>query len=323
MSELTQELTQDTFTFGKYNGLTVQHVLKDRSYCSWVIQQDWFQENYPYLFGVISEYDPKPYFHKGNPHREVDTTTFLRDYPYFNLVGVDDVKLPLTPAEKKCYSFYLGLINNLRVQVYLRLENEEENPWDIKAPTGWLKKFEKDEGIPRDDFKKFLESYELPNIPYIVERIKKEGGIEYKGAKSFLIARERSREQEAWWGEILRKIHGDDIATQFKYVKCIFDFICIPRETLFECKLGLKDFSEEQYIKYRVALDKYRIIYLIGKNAIIDTRERVIYTTDPCMYNTYILNIPNLTVTHYLDDMLHLYTVTEINDIEETLRTLD
>ena len=37
------------------------------------------------------------------------------------------------------------------------------------------------------------------------------------------------------------------IGTQFKYQKCIFDFICIPKITIYECKLGLKDFNEEQF----------------------------------------------------------------------------
>ncbi|MBZ5782277.1 hypothetical protein, partial [Klebsiella aerogenes] len=73
------------------------------------------------------------------------------------------------------------------------------NPFDIKAPSSWLKDFEKKTELNRDVFKEFLASYSLPNIPYIIEDIKKVGGIEYKGAKSFIIAKNNSLKQEEFW----------------------------------------------------------------------------------------------------------------------------
>ena len=113
-------------------------------------------------------------------------------------------------------------INELRDKIYQRLENEEANPWNIKAPVKWLQNFETLYDIPRQEFKEFLSAHELPNIPYIIERIKKEGGIEYKGAQSFLIAKSRSMEQEKWWEQILKERYGENLGTQFKYQNCIF-----------------------------------------------------------------------------------------------------
>ena len=43
-----------------------------------------------------------------------------------------------------------------------------------------------------------------------LERVKKEGGIEYKGARSFIIAKDRSLKQEGWWEEILKSKYGEE-----------------------------------------------------------------------------------------------------------------
>ena len=66
----------------------------------------------------------------------------------------------------------------------------------------------------------------------VKEDIKKEGGIEYKGAKSFLIAKKNSQNQENFWEQILKEKYGEDIGTQFKYENCIFDFINILKKRL-------------------------------------------------------------------------------------------
>ena len=55
-------LTSDSITFGKYKGFTLGHVLKDRGYCSWLLEQDWFQNGYEYLYNRIKEYKPLVYF---------------------------------------------------------------------------------------------------------------------------------------------------------------------------------------------------------------------------------------------------------------------
>lgn len=305
-------LTTESITFGKYKGSTLGHMLKDRSYCKWLLEQDWFQNGYEYLFNRVKEYNPIIYFVK---KEDTQINDFLSDYTYFNMYSVDEVTLPLTEPEKICYQFYLDIIQDLQDRIYQRLENEEENPWDIKAPTKWLQKFEEKYGIPRQEFKDFLGAHDLPNIPYIIERIKKEGGIEYKGAQSFLIAKSRSEEQEKWWENVLKERYGEDLGTQFKYENCIFDFINIQTNTIFECKLGLKDFCEEQHLKYKLVLRKYRIIYLISKDCVINIEKGEIYTTNRKKYVKYIGLIPTIKNPSYLDQIIQDFVIVEIQDI--------
>jgi hypothetical protein len=56
------ELNINTITFGKYKNKDIEDILKDRKYCKWLLEQDWFIKNYEYLFNRINEYDPKKYF---------------------------------------------------------------------------------------------------------------------------------------------------------------------------------------------------------------------------------------------------------------------
>ena len=156
----------------------------------------------------------------------------------------------------------------------------------VEVVVKWLQRFEKDNSLNRSVFKEFINSFELPNIPYLIERIKKEGGIEYKGAQSFNIAKKRSLEQEAYWEKILKEKYGEDLGTQFKYEKCIFDFLNISTNTIFECKLSLKDFNTDQHNKYLLTLGKYRIIYLIGYDCVINIKQKVILTSDVDKYMT-------------------------------------
>ena len=311
-------LTTELITFGKYKGFTLGHILKDRSYCNWLIEEEWFRNGYEYLYNRIKEYDPKLFFFK---KITTDPNNFLQSYHYFNLYSAEEVQLPLNQSEKISYEFYLQMIDRIKCKIFLNLENDVDNPYDIKAPTHWLKEFEQEQGIPRDEFKTFLASYELDNIPYIIERIKKEGGIEYKGAKSFIIAKKRSEEQEKWWEEILKLKYGENLGTQFKFQNCIFDFINISTDTIFECKLALKDFNKEQHNKYKLTLKKYRIIYLIANNAVIDMERENIYTTDPDYYNSYITNIHTLKKPTYLDLLIQNFSVIQIDDISTLFGT--
>ena len=305
-------LTNESITFGKYKGTTLGHILKDRDYCGWLLEQAWFQNGYEYLYNRIKEYKPRTYFVKDCDNENDD---FLSNYQYFNLNNLEEIELPLTEGEKCCYRFYLNMISLLREKIYERMENDDENIFDIKAPTKWLQTFEKEYGIPRKELKDFLAAYDLPNIPYIIERIKKEGGIEYKGAQSFLIAKSRSDEQEKWWEEILKSKYGEDLGTQFKFENCIFDFINISTNTIFECKLGLKDFNAEQHVKYKLTLNKYRIIYLIGKDGVIDMEKEQIYTTNKDYYNLYLDEILVMKEPSYLDMLIKDFKVVEIEEI--------
>ena len=305
-------LYQDSITFGKYKGYTLSNVLRDRNYCKWLSEQDWFQNNYEYLYNRIKEYNPKKYFIKENNNENED---FLTNYTYFNLTPIENIEIELSNTDKICYEFYLEMINKIRNDIYNRLENEEKNPYNIKAPSGWLKYFEKNYGIPRTDFKEFIDAYELPNIPYVIERIKKQGGLSYKGAESFNIAKSLSQKQEQWWEKVLKEKYGEDIGTQFKYKNCIFDFINIATQTIYECKLGLKDFDEKQHTKYNIALTEYHIIYLIGYDCIVDIENENIYTTNVKKYTLYILRIPELKSPTYLDLIIKDFNIIEKEDI--------
>lgn len=305
-------LSQDSITFGKYKGGTIQTVLKDRKYCEWLLKQDWFEEQYEFLFNRVQEYDPKPYFLKACP----DSENFVECYPYFNLRNPEDVELPLTDKEKNCYEYYLRMVDELRDRIQQRLEKCLDNPYDIKAPVRWLKTFELEYEETRQDFKDFISAYELPNIPYIIEDIKKEGGLEYKGAQSFNIAKRRSVEQEKYWEEILKERYGEDIGTQFKYEKCIFDFLNISTNTIFECKLGLKDFNSEQHRKYKLTLGKYRIVYIIGYDGVIVIERGKIYTNNPDKYRLYQLQIPGLREPSPFDQIIQEFEIEEVADLK-------
>lgn len=310
-----EPLTQTTITFGQHNGKDLAVVLKDRSYCRWLLKQDWFKNDYEYLYNRIAEYNPLDYFIKKRPE---GAECFEEKYDYFNLCPICDLEIELTEEEKMCYTYYLDTIDDLKARIALRVEKGEANVYDIKAPVRWLQKFESRCGISRDKFKEFIKSYDLPNVTSIVEDIKGAGGIEYKGAKSFLIAKERSLQQEAYWENILKEAYGEDLGTQFKYNDCVFDFLCIPTETIFECKLGLKDFDQEQYRRYRMALEKYRIVYLISTDAIVHIAGGTIYTTAIGDYEIYQQEIPNMKNPSAFDKVIQDYKVVHVED----LRTL-
>jgi len=305
------ELNNDTITFGKFKGKTLQDILKDRPYCEWLLTQDFFQVNYEYLYNRVKEYDPKSFFLlKSNENQD-----FFHSYKYFNLLPLHQIKLNLTHTEQICYTFYLQIINELRIKIQNRIQKQFQNPFDIKAPVKWLQKFENQYHISRNEFKSFINSYELPNIPYIIEDIKKQGGIIYKGAKSYNIAKQRSNQLEKWWEIILKQKYGEDLGTQYKYQNCIFDFINISTNTIFECKLALKDFNEEQHKKYLLTLGSYKIIYLIDKDCVINIQTKKIYTTNPDKYTLYILQIPLKNQTTKFDDIIINYTIKKVKNL--------
>jgi hypothetical protein len=295
----------DSITFGKYKDKRLSDVLKDRGYCHWLIEQEWFQKNYEYLYNQVVSYDPLSFFVSFQASSENSNLpkTFLESFPYFNLLPLEKINLlpHLSKTEEVCYSFYLQVIESLKKKIRLNLEKSVENIYNISAPKSWLKVFEKETGLDREVFKSFLASYGLPNIPSLVEAIKKEAGVDYKGAKSFVIAKKNSLVQEAYWYEILKKCFGDDVGAQFKYEakyeaksenkgskSCFFDFLHIKRKVIYECKIALKEFNERQYRKYRLALKEYEIIYLIDTDCILDIKKGVLYTTDPPKYEEYI-----------------------------------
>lgn len=271
-------LTNETITFGKYRNKDVKVLLRDRNYCKWLLKQDWMKERYEYIWNIINSYNPKKYFVKDIEKDNI--SVFYKDYPFFHLTPPEELEIFLSDDEKKCYAYYREVINSLFYQIQILMEKGEPNIYNIKAPVNWLKKFEQEYDLTREDFKLFLYTYDLPNIPYIIEDIKKAGGIEYKGAKSFKIAKQNSLNQEEWWGDILKEKYKEKLGTQFQYNNCIFDFIHIDNNIIYECKLGLKDFNKEQYQKYLTTLGKYNIIYLISKDCVIDINRKKIFTSN-------------------------------------------
>ena len=310
----SNELDINLITFGKYKNKYLKDILKDRSYCKWLLEQDWFL-NYEYLFNQINNYDPLAFF----IYREISSSeNFMESYKFFNLLDLEDLKIELSDSEKICYKFYLKTIDELKEKIS---KNNSDNPYDIKCPTKWLQNFEKDTGIKRDEFKLFINSYDLPNVTNIIEDIKKEGNIEYKGAKSFLIAKKNSEAQEMFWEYILKEKFGEKISSQFKYEKCIFDFINISSNTIYECKLGLKDFNEDQFDKYLSTLNKYKIIYLIERDCIIDVESKIIYTLNSSFqkYLFYQINIHLLKKPSKFDELIVDYDIVEIENLYEKI----
>jgi len=305
MSELV--LTAETITFGKYKNKTINEILKDRSYCAWLLNQDWFQNSYEYLFNRVKEYNPKIYFL--NPIEEEGE--FLEIYPYFNLTSLENLSIELTETEQICYTYYLRMIAELKQKI-----QEQPKSFDIKAPVNWLKRFEKETGLSREDFKLFINSYELPNIPYIVKDIKKEGGIDYLGADSFNIAKKKSLEQEAWWEEVLKNAYGEDVGAQFKYENCFFDFLNISTNTIFECKLNLENFDEKQYQKYITILNTYNIVYLFARDCVVNMSQQKVYTIDLPKYS---ILIPRLVSSNKLAEIIFQYEIIEVNNIEKVI----
>ena len=60
--EEKKELNLNYITFGKYKDKDLTDLLKDRKYCAWLIEQDWFKESYEYLYNSLIKYDPKKFF---------------------------------------------------------------------------------------------------------------------------------------------------------------------------------------------------------------------------------------------------------------------
>ena len=273
---MLKKIDSDTITFGKYKNSKLQVVLKDRPYCKWLVEQEWFKKNYEYLYNRVVEYNPLKFFLK-------------EEKIFFNLIPLEELKIELTDKEKKSYKFYLHIIDELKSNI----------TYDIKAPHNWSKIFEEDTNLKREDFKLFINSYDLPNI---VENIKKEG---------VCISKKRCLKQEKYWEEILKKKYGEDISTQFKYEDYIFDFINIKTNTIFECKLALKDFNEEQYNKYILTLEKYKIIYLIGYDCIIDIDKKTVYTIDLNKYKNIII----MSNSEKFDDLIRDFYLIEIDEL--------
>ena len=122
-----------------------------------------------------------------------------------------------------------------------------------------------------------------------------------------------------YWEEKLKNKYGDELGTQFKYENCIFDFIHIPSNKIFECKLNFKDFDEKQFNKYQITLDKYNLVFLIGQDCIIDMDMETIYTTNMKEHLLYQCSIPLMKKPSKFDEIIFDYDLWEIDSVDECL----
>ena len=325
---LEESLTKTTFPIGKYKGSDLSVVLRDRGYCKWLVtSHSDFETKYEYLYNRISEYDPLPQLIA----ETIPTGRFVDDYKMFNLKNVTRINLDLTPTDIICFQWYSGVLADLRTRILERIENDHPNPYAIKAPTSLKKKFIKDTALDPSVLDEMTKAYDLPNIISVVMKdIKREAGIEYSGGSAFKIAKARSEHQEAYWETMLKIMYGESVDVQYEGVdKCIFDFINIESQTVFECKLGFTEFNMEQFKKYNSALKCYSIVYIVGNNDtdirsdhhndyVIDMVNQAIYVleTQKADLETYILNIVNMKSPSYLDEMLPTFEVRGIEKMD-------
>lgn len=318
-----ESLTCEDITFGKYSGKKITELLKDRNYSRWIIEQDWFQNDYTHLYNKVINYNPSIFFFENteqsnilekydkNSYKFNNIQDFIESFEFFNMKNIQDVVFSLekehniifSKEDYLCYEFYLEILESIKQKILNNIDSD--NPYNIKAPVKWLKRFEESKKLDRTEFKRFIKEYDLVNITSIVEYIKKMGGIDYKGAKSYKIAKDRSVKQEKYWEDFLKNKYGENISVQFKYKDCFFDFLNIKNQTIYECKLGLKDFNETQYIKYLKTLGNYNIIYIIGYDTIIDMKNNkiTILSKDPLEDNKKLMldlleNINKLSIQH-------------------------
>lgn len=321
IEEEEKELNLNLFTFGIHNGKELKEVLRDRKYCEWLVKQNWFSEKYEYLYNKVKSYDPTTYFFY---NEEKKSDNFIDNFKYFNMRTIEDLETCLSRTDKKCYLYYLKSMKDIKTKIKVRVANNDDNIYDIKAPHKWLQLFEKeneeDDKVNRETLKEFIIAYELPSINEIIKLIKEEGGIDYKGGKSYQIAKKRSSEQEKFWEEILKEKYKEKLGIQFKYKNCFFDFINISDNTIFECKLSLSDFNEQQFEKYLMLTnDKYNIIYLISDDCVINMDLETLYTTNISKYIIYQCQIPLLKKSSKFDDIIFDYHLVEVNEINTVI----
>jgi len=288
---MSLQLDENSITFGKYKGLTLKELLRDRKYCKWLLEQKWFQQQYEFLYNKIKQHKPETYFIPEKFLSQQSIPNFVDDYKYFNFLPLNELKIELTENEKICYKYYTKIIDTIKSKLQENISDCVSNPYDVKTPSSWLIKFEKKYSISRDIFKEFLIANDLPTITSIIEDVKKQGNIEYKTNKSYKIAQTNSKEQEKFWENLLKQYYSEDIYVQYKYLNCFFDFLNIKTNTLYECKLSLKDFDKDQYNKYSSIMNTYNIIYLIGYDCVLCMKNKILYTTNTEKYRNYFFSI--------------------------------
>ena len=112
-------LTNETITFGKYKGTALTHMLRDRSYCDWLLNQDWFKNSYEFLYNCVKDWNPTIYFlNKEQEDEENTEEDFMSNYIYFNLTSPESLMIELSSVDKICYVYYISMINEIKDKTY-------------------------------------------------------------------------------------------------------------------------------------------------------------------------------------------------------------
>jgi len=323
------EISLDVVPCGKYKGQLVEQMLRDRPYCRWFLSVADFEARYPHIYSAVRDFRPLEFFIDPARRSEGD---FLTTFAYFNLVPPASMSVPLSETEQKCYTYYFTFIQEIKQTIKERLDagHAPITAFNIAAPKQWLKNFEAQTGLDREQLKEFLGAYELPNATSIITEVKAQAGVEYKGGQTFKIARANSKAQELFWQEILTEKFGNDICCQFNFQKvyedvaletCIFDFINIRQKRVYECKLGLKDFNKRQYEKYVSSLgSSFKFFFLIDRDCVFDVSSARIYVIDKNKFDQYIqAMLRRKAKLNELEKLACESVVVQVNDISKYL----
>ena len=115
-------LTNETITFGKYKGSKLTHMLRDRSYCDWLLNQEWFKTSYEFLYNCVKDWKPTIYFLNQEQEDEENTEEdFMSNYIYFNLTSPESLMIELSSVDMTCYVYYISMIDEIKDKIYNRL----------------------------------------------------------------------------------------------------------------------------------------------------------------------------------------------------------
>jgi hypothetical protein len=90
--------------------------------------------------------------------------------------------------------------------------------------------------------------------------------------------------------------------------------------TLYECKLGLKDYNQEQFEKYKKATG-FQFIYLIGTDCVVDMNRKKLYSTVPEKYSSKILQEKgSKKKLNFLEETVCSFSVVPLTKIEDAFQ---
>jgi len=155
---------------------------------------------------------------------------------------------PRTPIVKRC----LQEIRSMKKEVLTGRDR-------ISLPTSYTKPFGKKK------FRKCMLKYDLENPTLICQNIRNMLGVPTSVCDNFKKAKENSQTHENYWHEYLKYKHSD-IIPQYCYKDCRLDFISKTDKTIYECKLSIIYYNDNQHEKYKKRFPNYKIKYLFGSN---------------------------------------------------------